>query len=65
MHVSEVVESSDLAIFVGPVFTDVTTTGWSALVNLGKAIELYPQYVIVCGKRFSNVHLAELLATVG
>lgn len=58
---SEVVESSDLALFAGPMFTDYTTTGHSALINQDKMIQVRPDCVILPHQTFSNVAMADFL----
>lgn len=60
-HVSQVVCSSDLMIFAGPIFNDYTTTGWSSLLPRNKIIDIQPNYVTVCGVRYGNVRMADVL----
>ena len=60
-HVSSVVENSDLMIFAGAVLNDYTTVGWTALINPKTSIEMFPFKVIVCGKLYMKVALADLM----
>jgi pyruvate decarboxylase len=59
--VSEVVESSDLFLFAGPIFNDYTTTGWTALIAPSKLINIQADHVVVCGSIYNNVLMPELL----
>lgn len=59
--VSEVVESADLLIFVGPIMNDYNTTGWTALLPVNKRIEIQPTHVRVCGCVYNGVLMHELL----
>jgi TPP-dependent 2-oxoacid decarboxylase len=56
-----IIESSDCQIFAGPQFNDYTTTGWSALINLEKAIVADAHGVSVAGVCFHAVELDEFL----
>ncbi len=58
---SEIVESADLALFAGPVFTDYTTTGHAALINPQKMIQARSRSVMTPGRTFNNVALADFL----
>lgn len=58
---AEVCESSDLLIYVGPIFNDYSTCGWSALLNRSKIIEIQHDYVIVKDSVFSFVQLGDVL----
>lgn len=57
----EVVESSDCYLFAGPLFTDYTTTGYSALITPHKLIYAAPDHVMVDGQTYTQVMLAEFL----
>ena len=59
--VAQVVENSDLVLFVGAVINDYTTVGWTASIKSQSCIQLCPHHVIVCGKHYSLVQLADLL----
>jgi pyruvate decarboxylase len=61
---AEVVESSDAQIFVGPMFNDYTTTGWTALIPPGKRIHLGPDFVRIEGRVFSGTNLRSILAAL-
>lgn len=56
-----IVESSDCRIFAGPIFTDYTTTGWTALVDDEQSILAGPHSVKIAGTHFQNVELADFL----
>jgi pyruvate decarboxylase len=58
---SEIVESADLALFVGPSFTDYTTTGHAALINPAKIIQVLPNSVVSPGQTFNNVAMTDFL----
>lgn len=58
----EIVESSDRYLFAGPLFTDYTTTGYSALIDQKKLILAGPDHVKLDGKTYSNVMLSDFLA---
>ena len=62
--VIQVVENSDLILFIGAVINDYTTVGWTALINCQNSIHLCPNHVIVCGKHYSNVQLCDLLTAL-
>jgi pyruvate decarboxylase len=61
---SEIVESSDLYLFAGSVFTDYTTVGYSALINPEKLIHAAPDYVKLPGQVYNQVLLAEFLSSL-
>ncbi len=61
---AEIVESSDCQIFIGPIFNDYTTVGWSTLVHHKKAITVDPDRVTVAGTPFHNVRLGDFLAAL-
>ena len=63
-HVVNVVENSDLMVFVGAVLNDYTTVGWTALINPKTCIEIFPYRVVVCGKLYTNVSLPDLLTAL-
>lgn len=58
----EIVESADLCLFVGPTFTDYTTTGHAALVNRAKTIEVRPDCVVMAGQTYNQVAMGEFLS---
>lgn len=57
----EVVESSDKYLFAGPLFTDYTTTGYSALIDQKKLILVGHDHVKLDGETYTNVMLADFL----
>jgi pyruvate decarboxylase len=57
----EIVESADLCLFAGPVFSDYTTAGHATLVDPTKMIQALPNSVVFPSQTFSNVKLAEFL----
>lgn len=58
---AEVVESADAYLFAGPTFTDYTTTGYTALINPQKLIQVNPERVKLPGQTYNNVPLALFL----
>jgi len=60
----EVVESCDAYLFAGPVFSDYTTTGFSALINPKKMIHAGRDYVRLPGNCFQRVYLNEFLSSL-
>ncbi len=58
---SEIVESSDVYLFAGPIFTDYTTCGYSSLVNPGKLITAEPHRIQIQGTTFNDVLLSDFL----
>ncbi len=58
---AEIIESADLALFAGAIFTDYTTTGHAALVNPARMIQARPDCVITPGQTFNEVALADFL----
>lgn len=57
----EIVESSDLCLYAGPMFTDYTTVGHSALMDPAKSIVVGPDNVVLSGQSFNNVAMADFL----
>jgi len=60
-YVCEIVESADLYIYVGPVFNDYTTTGYSTLVKKEKMIQILPDRVKTSHVEFGCVYMAQFL----
>jgi len=58
----EIVESSDCQIFVGPVFNDYTTVGWTTLTPPAKVVEIGTDFVRVDGRYFSGLRMGDVLA---
>jgi len=58
-----IVESSDLYMFVGPVFNDYTTVGYSTLLKKNKMITVHPDRVTMPdGSQFGIVKMNDFLA---
>ncbi|MEQ8785259.1 MAG: thiamine pyrophosphate-binding protein [Pirellulaceae bacterium] len=57
----EIVESSDLYLFAGPMLTDYTTTGHVANLNSAKMIHVGPDFVSLPGHTYNHVNIAEFL----
>lgn len=57
----EIVESSDLCVFAGGMFTDYTTVGHSTLVTPSKMIQARTDDVLICGETYSQVRMADFL----
>jgi pyruvate decarboxylase len=58
---AEVVDSADVVLAAGPLFTDYTTTGWTALPPDNRLIQADPDRVRVGGTTFDGVYLSEFL----
>lgn len=61
----EVVESSDAYLFAGPVFSDYTTVGFTALVQPARLVEASRDRIRVEGQSYHGIELAEFLAGLG
>ncbi len=61
---SQIIESSDCQIFVGPIFNDYTTTGWTTLTPAGKLVHVGPDFLHHGGLSFSGFHLADFLGAL-
>lgn len=59
---ADVVDSSDAVLAAGPLFTDYTTTGWTALPSESRLIQVDPSRVRVGSTTFNDVYLAEFLS---
>jgi len=59
--VCEIIESSDLYIYVGPIFNDYTTVGYSTLVKKEKMIQILPDRVKTPKAEYGCVYMKELL----
>jgi len=49
-----VVESSDVYLFAGPLFSDYTTTGYTSLINNNKLINVGPDRVTMPGGAYNG-----------
>ncbi len=57
----EVVESSDAYLFAGPIFSDYTTVGFSALIQSARMVEASPERILVEGQVYHGIVLSEFL----
>lgn len=57
----EVVESSDAYLFAGPIFSDYTTVGFSALIQPARLVEASPERILVEGQVYHGIMLSEFL----
>jgi indolepyruvate decarboxylase len=57
----EVVESSDAYLFAGPIFSDYTTVGFSALIQPARLVEASPEHILVEGQVYHGIVLSEFL----
>lgn len=57
----EVVDSADVVLAAGPLFTDYTTTGWTAQPPENRLIQVDPDRVRVGGRTFDGVYLNDFL----
>nr|AIE47262.1 pyruvate decarboxylase [Hevea brasiliensis] len=61
----EIVESSDAYVFVGPIFNDYSSVGYSLLIKKEKAIKVHPNRVTVGnGPSFGWVFMADFLSAL-
>ncbi len=60
----EIVETADRCLFVGPLFTDYTTTGHAAMIDRTKIIEVRTDCVVVVGQTYNNIAMSEFLAAL-
>lgn len=59
---AEVVESADAYVFVGPIFDDITTLGFSLPLDMKKSVVVEPERLVVAGgKVFVGVRLKDFL----
>lgn len=57
----EIVESADLIIAGGPVYTDYSTVGWTAIPEEDKTINVRPSRVVFHDLEYSGVQLTDFL----
>ena len=57
----EVVESSDAYLFAGPIFSDYTTVGFSALIQPARLVEASTERILVEGQVYHGIVLSEFL----
>lgn len=60
----EVVDSADAVFAAGPLFTDYTTTGWTALPSRERLVQVDPDRVVVGGTTFDGVYMNEFFGTL-
>ena len=64
-YVGEVVESADAYVFVGPIFNDYSSVGYSLLIKKEKAIVVQPNRVTIAnGPSYGWVFMAEFLSAL-
>ena len=56
---------ADLILAAGPVFTDYTTVGWTALPARERLISAERGYVRLPDSEFTNVTMGEFLSSLG
>jgi pyruvate decarboxylase len=59
-----IVNWADLVLAAGPVFSDYTTVGWTALPALNPLINVAPRSARFPNAEFTNVGMAEFLSTL-
>ncbi len=57
----EIVEGADLIIAGGPVYTDYSTTGWTAIPDENKTINARPSRVVFPDSEHTGIQLADFL----
>jgi pyruvate decarboxylase len=60
----EVVDAADVVLAAGPLFSDYTTTGWTAQPAEKRLIQVDPDRVRVRSQTFSGVYLNEFLGAL-
>lgn len=60
----QIVASSDIGLYAGTTFTDYTTVGQSALINPAKMILARPDSVVMPGRTYNDVALADFLTAL-
>ena len=63
-NVQEIVESSDLVICVGVVFSDFNTVGWTALIPTEKTIHIDCYSTNLFGRHYPNTNLIDVLPAI-
>ncbi|XP_057801203.1 pyruvate decarboxylase 1-like isoform X2 [Salvia miltiorrhiza] len=62
---AEIVESADAYLFVGPIFDDISTVGYSLLLKKAKTIIVQPNLVVIGGgPTFGCVQMKDFLITL-
>lgn len=57
----EIVEDSDLIIACGPVYTDYSTVGWTAIPEESKTINIRPSRIIFPDSEHTGVQIADFM----
>ena len=57
-------ESCDAYLFAGPVFSDYSTVGFSALIQGARLVEASPERILVEGQAYHGLDLAEFLTAL-
>lgn len=57
----QIVSSADIGLYAGTTFSDYSTVGHSALINPAKMILARPHSVVMPGRTYNDVSLAEFL----
>ncbi|MGB9937347.1 MAG: alpha-keto acid decarboxylase family protein [Methanobacterium sp.] len=60
----EIVEDSDLIIAGGPVYTDYSTVGWTAIPEEDKTINVRPSRVVFKDSEHTGVQIADFLSSL-
>ena len=60
----EVVDSADVVLAAGPIFTDYTTVGWTAQPAERRLIQVDPDHIRIGGTTFTGVFLTEFLGAL-
>jgi pyruvate decarboxylase len=60
----EVVDSADMVLAAGPLFTDYTTVGWTSQPRMDRLIQVDPIGVCVRGTSYNGVYLNEFLGAL-
>lgn len=64
-YVVEIVESADIYIFVGPVFNDYSSVGYSLLLKKEKMLLVQPDRVTICGgESFGCVLMTDFISAL-
>ncbi len=58
---SSVVESADLCVYVGAIFSDYTTTGHTMLIDRNKMIDVRTDSVVIAGETYNGVTMRDFL----
>lgn len=59
-----IIDWADLVLAAGPVFTDYTTVGWTALPPRQSLINVEPRYVRFPDAEYTNITMSEFLSAL-